>query len=130
VEVALSADYLDRAVDGLRQSGNEHHVPRGLLARAAFRRLRGDLPGTAADLGEALEIAERGAMRLFTCDAHLEWARLCLQQGDADATRGHVATARKLVNETGYRRREREVGWLERKLAGEVGDRSGAVASA
>ena len=25
--------YLDRAVDGLRQAGTQHHLPRGLLAR-------------------------------------------------------------------------------------------------
>ncbi|HEV7506527.1 MAG TPA: hypothetical protein VGS07_16620 [Thermoanaerobaculia bacterium] len=69
-------------------------------------------------------------MRLFICDGHLEWARLCLQQEDTEAARPHVATARKIVGETGYGRREREVGWLERKLAGEGGDRAGAVAPA
>jgi tetratricopeptide (TPR) repeat protein len=129
-EFARSAKHLDRAMDGLQQAGQEDFLPRGLLSRAAFRRLKGDLDGAAADLDEALEIAERGSMRLFICDAHLEWARLRLQQGDTEAARKHVATARKLVNETGYGRREREVGWLERKLAGEEGDRAGAVAPA
>ena len=52
-------------------------------------------------------------MRLHECDAHLEWARLCRDQGDLAAARRHVARARELVNETGYGRREREVGWLE-----------------
>ena len=37
------------------------------------------------DLSEALEIAERGGMRLCACDAYLERARLDLQQGDAAA---------------------------------------------
>ena len=55
-------------------------------------------------------------MRLHACDAHLGWARLGLQQGDTAAARGHVALARRLVNETGYKRREREVAWLERRL--------------
>jgi tetratricopeptide (TPR) repeat protein len=129
-ELARAAEHLGRAVDGLRQSGSEDHLPRGLLARAAFRRLRGDPAGAKADLDEALEIAERGSMRLFICDAHLEWARLCLQQGDTEATRGHVAAARKIVNETGYGRRERELRWLKRRLAGEEGDRAGALAPA
>ena len=88
-------------------------MPAGLLARAALRRFRSDFPGAAADLTEALEIAERGPMRRHECDAHLEWARLCRDQGDLAAARRHVARARALVNETGYGRREREVRWLE-----------------
>ena len=110
------AEPLDRAVDGLRWAGREDHLPLGLLARAALRRFRSDFPGAAADLIEALEIAERGPMRLHECDAHLEWARLCRDQGDLDAVRRHVARARELVNETGYGRREREVRWLEENL--------------
>jgi tetratricopeptide (TPR) repeat protein len=115
-EAARAAEHLDRAVEGLRWAGTEHHLPRGLLARAAFRRLRGDLPAAEADLFEALEIAERGSMRLHECDAHLEWARLCRQRGDRDGLQRHVARARKLVEETGYGRRRREVEWLEKAL--------------
>ena len=111
--LAQAAEQLDRAVDGLRRAGQEDHLPRGLLARAALRRFRSDFAGAAADLTEALEIAERGPMRLHECDAHLEWARLCRDQGDLAAARRHVARARELVKETGYGRREREVRWLE-----------------
>jgi tetratricopeptide (TPR) repeat protein len=114
--LAQAAEYLDRAVDSLRRAGTEHHIPRGLLARAALRRFRSDFTGAAADLTEAMEIAERGPMRLHECDAHLEWARLCRDQGDLSAARRHVARARELVNETGYGRREREVRWLEGTL--------------
>ena len=104
-------------MEGLRRAGTEDHVPRSLLARAALRRLRGDLTAAEADLSEALEIAERGAMRLFECDAHLEWARLCRQRGDHDGLAQHVTRARKLVEETGYGRRRREVEWLERQIS-------------
>ncbi|HEX3529664.1 MAG TPA: tetratricopeptide repeat protein [Thermoanaerobaculia bacterium] len=114
--LSQAAEPLDRAVDGLRRAGQEDHLPRGLLARAALRRFRSDFTGAAADLTEALEIAERGSMLLHECDAHLEWARLCRDQGDVAAARRHVARARVLVKETGYGRREREVGWLEREL--------------
>ncbi len=110
---AQAAEQLDRAVDGLRRAGQEDALPRGLLARAALRRFRSDFAGAAADLTEALEIAERGPMRLHECDAHLEWARLCRDQGDLAAARRHVARARELVKETGYGRRAREVRWLE-----------------
>jgi tetratricopeptide (TPR) repeat protein len=111
--LAQVAEPLDRAVEGLRRAGAGEFVPRGLLARAALRRFRSDFPGAAADLTETLEIAERGPMRLHECDAHLEWARLCRDQGDLVAARRSVARARELVEETGYGRRVREVRWLE-----------------
>jgi tetratricopeptide (TPR) repeat protein len=114
--LAQAAESLDRAVDGLRQAGQEDDLPRGFLARAALRRFRSDFAGAAADLAEALEIAERGPMRLHECDAHLEWARLCRDQENFAEARGHVARARELVNKTGYKRREREVAWLERTI--------------
>ena len=116
-DFAKALEHLDHAVEGLRRAAQEPYLPRGLLTRAAFRRLRGNLPAAEADLTEALEIAERGSMRLHECDAHLEWARLCRQRGDREDLAKHVARARKLVEETGYGRRRREVEWLERQLA-------------
>jgi tetratricopeptide (TPR) repeat protein len=110
---AKAAEHLDHAVEGLRRAGTEDHLPRGLLFRCALRRLRGDLGGAEVDVSEALEIAERGSMRVHECDAHLEWARLCRECGDRAGQQVHVARARKLVEETGYGRRGREVGWLE-----------------
>ncbi|HSS79108.1 MAG TPA: toll/interleukin-1 receptor domain-containing protein [Thermoanaerobaculia bacterium] len=115
--LAQAAEALGRAVDGLRQASQEILLPSGLLARAALRRFSSDFVGADSDLAEALEIAERGPMRLHECDAHLEWARFCRDQGDLAAARRHVARARELVNETGYGRREREVRWLEGTLA-------------
>jgi tetratricopeptide (TPR) repeat protein len=114
--LAQAAESLARAVDGLRRAGQDQELPRGLLARAAFHRLRSDFPAATADLTEVLEIAERGPMRLHECDAHLEWARLCRDQGDLSAARRHLARARALVEQTGYKRREREVAWLEKAL--------------
>jgi tetratricopeptide (TPR) repeat protein len=112
-ELATAAEHLDCAVEGLRRVGPEDDLPRGLLARATLHRLGGDLAGAAADLAEAMEIAERGGMRLHLCDIHLEETRLALRQADLPAARRHVALARRLVVETGYGRREREVAWLE-----------------
>jgi tetratricopeptide (TPR) repeat protein len=116
-ELALTAEHLNKAVGGLRQAGQENYVPLGLLARATLRRSQSDFAGANVDLANALEIAERGSMRLHECDAHLEWTRLDFQQGDAEAARTHLVRARKLVDETGYGRREREVAYLERRLA-------------
>jgi tetratricopeptide (TPR) repeat protein len=109
-------DQLDRAVDGLRQAGNVSYLPRGLLARAAFFRDTGDFPAARRDLEEAMRIAKRSEMRLFQCDAHLEFARLALEEGDRDQAREHVAEARRLVDETGYGRRRPEVEALEAEV--------------
>jgi tetratricopeptide (TPR) repeat protein len=112
-DFAEAAEHLDHAVEGLRQAGTEHRLPWGLLARAALRRLQKNWPATEADLSEAMEIAERGSMRLHECDAHLEWARLCEARGDRAGVERHVARARKIVEETGYARRRGEVEALE-----------------
>ncbi|HSK80053.1 MAG TPA: hypothetical protein VLQ45_26605, partial [Thermoanaerobaculia bacterium] len=116
-EWTRAAEDLNQAVNGLRQAGTEHNLPWALLARAAFRRLSADFTGASADLAEVLEIAERGPMRLHECDAHLELARLCQDQGQLDEARCHVERARELVEQTGYGRRTREVEYLRRVLA-------------
>jgi tetratricopeptide (TPR) repeat protein len=115
-DFARAAEHLDHAVEGLRRAGQEDDLPRGLLARAALRRFQKDWPGAEVDLSETLELAERGSMRLFECDAHLEWARLSGDRGDWEGAERHVARARKLVEETGYSRRRGELEELEGQL--------------
>jgi len=112
-----AAEQLNRSVESLRRAGDEEFIALGLLNQAALRRFRGDLPAAEADLDEALEIAERGSMRLHECDAHLQWARLCRDQGDRTGMEQHVTRARNLIDETGYERRRREVIYLEKRLA-------------
>jgi ATP/maltotriose-dependent transcriptional regulator MalT len=73
-----SANFLNRAVDGLRQVGAQEFSARGLLARAEFYRITGALEKAERDLDEAFSIATRGGMWLFEADCHLEYARLCL----------------------------------------------------
>ncbi|HEX8167390.1 MAG TPA: TIR domain-containing protein [Beijerinckiaceae bacterium] len=131
---------LDEAVDGLRGAGTAHHIPRGLLARAAFRRSVGDWDGAARDLDEVAEIAEPGPMRLFLCDVALERARLAfariaafaplagtidgelarpaaLEAGEAarlhEEARADLAEAKRLIAECGYHRRDEELAELE-----------------
>jgi tetratricopeptide (TPR) repeat protein len=113
---AEAADFLQRAVNGLRQAGRQDYLPRGLLARAEMYRLMGDYPRAQSDLAEAQRIAERGEMGLHLCDCHLEWARLCLAQGDPTPAREHWATAKAMVERMGYHRRDREVEEIAREL--------------
>jgi hypothetical protein len=76
---------LDEAVDGLRASEQNDEVPRGLIARCAFRRALGDWDGAERDLDEVEEIAEPGPMKLFLCDTALERVRLAFAQVEAFA---------------------------------------------
>jgi tetratricopeptide (TPR) repeat protein len=109
--------HLNQAVIHLRRSGREDYVPRGLLARARLGRWLGDRERVVQDLTEALDIAERGSMRLHECDAHLEWARYHVSIEDMGAARAHVTTAKALIVSTGYARRQAELAALSSALS-------------
>jgi hypothetical protein len=80
------------------------------MARAGLFRETGKFEATRRDLDEVMRIAKRSEMRLFQCDAHLEYARLTLAEtGDKETARKHLAEAKRLVEETGYGRRRPEV---------------------
>jgi ATP/maltotriose-dependent transcriptional regulator MalT len=111
-----AAAHLERAVDGLRQAGTQHRIPRGLLAQAALRRVTGSLDRARADLEEALSIATRGGMRLHEADCHLEYARLHLACGEKEKARQSLAQAKAMIEDMGYHRRDGEVAELEEML--------------
>jgi len=111
-----AAAHLNQAVDGLRQAGTQHYIPRGLLARAELRRAMGSLDRARADLEEALSIATRGGMRLFEADCHLEYARLHLACSEKEKARQSLAKAKEMIKEMNYHRRDGEVAELEGEL--------------
>jgi tetratricopeptide (TPR) repeat protein len=115
-DFSQAAAHLKRAVDGLRQAGQQDDLPRGLLARAELCRVTGDLAEAQRDLEEALSIATRGGMRLHEADCHLEYARLHLACGDNEKARESLAKAKGMIKEMGYHRRDGEVAELEGEL--------------
>ncbi|NIM99904.1 MAG: hypothetical protein GTO24_18085 [candidate division Zixibacteria bacterium] len=102
-------DYLNRAAAGLREAGTNDHLPRGLLARAECYRYIKEFSKARADLNEAEEIAELGGMKLHLCDFHLEAGRLCLAEENEEQAEKHFSMAKKMIEETGYHRRDKEV---------------------
>jgi TIR domain len=138
---------LDEAVDRLRAAGTSHHVPRGLLARATFRRSIGDWGGAARDLDEVEEIAEPGPMRLYLCEMALERARLAFAKIEAFAplngmlekdnppkpavpsadeiaklkseAEDQLKIAADYIEKCGYHRRDEDLGELQAVLRGE-----------
>ncbi|MDH4136579.1 MAG: hypothetical protein OEW09_07690, partial [Anaerolineae bacterium] len=111
-----AAAYLDQAMDGLRQAGQQDELPRGLLARAELRRVKGSLDRARADLDEALSIATRGGMRLHEADCHLEYARLHLACGEQEKAQESLAKAKEMIEDMGYHRRDGEMAELEEML--------------
>ncbi|NOS99624.1 MAG: hypothetical protein HOP29_03255, partial [Phycisphaerales bacterium] len=99
---ASTSEHLSAAVDGLRRAGQLDDLPRGLLTRAMYRFVNGDADGVRSDLDEAWEIARRGPMRLHMVDVHLHRARLFRD-------RGALEEAARLIDETGYHRRDEEL---------------------
>jgi len=109
-------ELLNHAVDGLRQAGTQHHVPRGLLARAELYRVQGEFDKAQHDMDEAMTIAECGEMGLYQADCHLEYARLYMAMGKNDDARRRLDTAREMVDEMGYHRRDKDILEIEEQL--------------
>ena len=119
-----SANYLNLAVDGLRQADDQSYIPRGLLARGEFYRVTGALDKAQKDLDEAFSIATRSGMGLYLADCHLEYARLAFARphpnlpllGEGDEARKHWEIAKKMIEEMGYHWRDKEVEEIEKQL--------------
>jgi nucleoside phosphorylase/tetratricopeptide (TPR) repeat protein len=110
---------LESAVVSLRKSGVRDELPRGLLARAELRRVTGAQDKARLDLDEAFSIAARGGMRLHEADCHLGYARWYLASGDKPKAWESLDKARKMIEDMGYHRRDKEVKELEAQLGDE-----------
>jgi tetratricopeptide (TPR) repeat protein len=113
---AQATTHLESAVDGLRQTGEQEFVARGLLARAELWRVTGEWDKARRDLDEAFALATRGGMKLFEADCHLEYARLHLACGEKDKARESPAKAKQMIEDMGYHRRDQEVKELEAQV--------------
>ncbi|MSM38683.1 MAG: DUF4365 domain-containing protein [Geobacter sp.] len=120
----VAGKYLDRAIEGLRAAGQLDNLPHGLLARAHLHRVIHDFAKAHTDLEEVRELAEWGEMKLLLADFHLESARLAWDRLAKEGTpklktdlqtklKTHVREARRLIEETGYGRRNGEIAELE-----------------
>ncbi len=125
-QLEAAARHLDRAVTGLRESGNQDDLPRGLFARAALFRVQQNFRAAWDDFTEAQEIAGRGEMQLHLVDYHLESARVCVAERRADQAQQHAETAAELIEATGYHRRDGEVALCRAQVARLRGDRTAA----
>jgi hypothetical protein len=63
-----------------------------------------------------VDLSVSSEMRLFECDAYLEQARLFLARGLKEEAKPHVDNARKLIEDTGYHRRDSALKELEEQV--------------
>jgi transcriptional regulator with XRE-family HTH domain/tetratricopeptide (TPR) repeat protein len=112
--------WFDEAVNGLRKAGTQHELPRGLFARAGYYRITREYDKAWADLHEAIEIAERGEMKLWLTDYHLEAGRMHVAQGKKKEAKYHCEEAWKLIEKCGYHRRDKELGELEASVQSDL----------
>ena len=133
--------FSDQAKINLINSGDKTRLPFGLLKSAVIYRNLSLFHLADQDLQETYEIAEPSGMRLHLTDYHLEMARLILaveadptQYSEATPDREqrilpfadqeepgiltlqeHIAEADRLINETGYHRRDAELAELKQQ---------------
>jgi tetratricopeptide (TPR) repeat protein len=115
VDFKKAKDFLNQAVDGLREAGQQQYIAPSLLARAAFYRWQKQFSNAWDDLKEAKEIAELGSMKLYLVDYHLEAGRLCEAERKIEEAERHFEIAAKMIEETGYHRRDKEVKKVSRQ---------------
>jgi tetratricopeptide (TPR) repeat protein len=113
--VQVRAD-LDHAVEQLRRAGRKDFIPLGFLARAAFRRLTGDLEGARTDLEEARKVADGCLLGLHIIDCLLEESQLELALGNKEKAREVLRLAREPIAAKGYHRRDPTVTGIEQAL--------------
>ena len=110
-QLTPAQQHLNQAVEGLRKSGTQDHIPRGFLTRAELYRQQGNYKEARKDLQEVFEIAERSEMQLHLCDYHLAMAKLLRTRTDQDqdqnqaAITHHLQTAKEIIDQTHYHRR-------------------------
>ncbi len=115
-DLAEAEKHLNQAVDGLRKAGQIHEFP---AACWPGRRISGSLSSTTAPGAiwtRRCASPPAPACGSIECDAHLEFARLELAQGNREAARTHLARAAELVAATGYHRRDKDLEELKAAL--------------
>lgn len=107
----------EKALDNLREAAVLENISQGLIARAEFHRVSGNYTRGHFDLDRAMRSVTRGSMRLLRADCLLEQARLYLAEGNEVEAGAELSTAKAIIKQTGYHRRDKDVKEIEEALA-------------
>ena len=140
--VGKSKYWVEKSIKAYQKSGNLDFLVNGLITYALVLRCLNHFKVSVDILNEIYEIAEPSGMRLHLTDYHLEMARLILaieaeptQYPEATPDREqrifpfadqeepgiltlecHIAEAARLIEETGYHRRDAELAELQKQV--------------
>lgn len=103
-----------QALNNMRAAGQDQEPLRALLTQALLSHTLNKDEDARTHLAEVYQIVSRGSMRLFLADYHLHHARLFRQP--EDDPQGHLAEARKIIEECECFRRLPELEDAEKAL--------------
>ncbi|MBK8453388.1 MAG: tetratricopeptide repeat protein [Thiofilum sp.] len=117
-DILVENFYLNEALKAFKEYDDKTLLPLGLCIRAHYYRYAKQYTKAHTDLQEVYDIAEHSGMRLHLTDYHLEMARLLIAEGKEPINKiqDHVDKAEKLINATGYHRRDKELAELKEQL--------------
>lgn len=116
-DLSQTSLYIDKALIGLEKAGVQHHVPRGFITRAELHSIRGEFVNAQKDLGKAIDIARRGQMYLHEADCYLEYTKMYLAMGKENKAQESLASAKSIIQELGYHRRNKIVQKLGEQIS-------------
>lgn len=101
-DLEKAGEYLNQAVEALRKTQAQHHLPRGLLTRAILHRVQADFDQARNDLEESRQIAERHGMQLYFANYYLESAWLAKDRQEMESARNLLMSANDLIEKMAY----------------------------
>jgi tetratricopeptide (TPR) repeat protein len=115
-QISKAKEFLEKAVDGLRQAGYQEYLCQGLIFRSQLYRVQKKYEKAKWDLNEAMIIIKRAEMQLYEIDCHLEYARLNFALGDEIKAPKHLNIIKEKIGHTGCHRFDKDVLELENHL--------------
>jgi len=113
---AQATDYFDEAVADIRKAGTIMDFPIFLIDRANFHLQQQNPKAAKPDLEEAHDIIERCNMKRYATDYHLAMCRYELLKGDKKQALSHRDAAKKLIDETGYHLRDKDLSIINQNI--------------
>ncbi|MBF0611407.1 MAG: toll/interleukin-1 receptor domain-containing protein [Magnetococcales bacterium] len=114
VRTSEAVAHLHNALVEIRRAGINLFLPMVLLSYTQVLHRYGDLLQAKKHLAEALEIAERGKMRLYLADGYLLAGEIALDEGQE--AKEEYLKAEQLINDMGYERRRGELLLLKARI--------------
>lgn len=113
-------EFLDDQVELFRSLDEWLYLPTGLNCRARYLVRVGDFENARADLEESIDISKRTGARFGEWEAYIEYAGLCLKQGDFVESGRYLELADEMEGMGVYKFRDQEIIQLRSGIANET----------